>query len=155
MKHNAMRYGIIGKSLLIIMLPVLLASCFWRSSVEVVIADGKTILTENPLIIKCKKPFYRSRDSAAIHFSTIQRCFLAWENNRGGMDLNGRKVFLIVTLIDSNGNSYTNNSGGMAGDSFAVSFSNLSTKTKIVEIRIASSADFYCSKIVWYCFDPV
>ena len=159
MKSNTMFHGIIGKLLLIIMSPVLLTSCLWRSPVEVVISDKKIILTEKPFIFKCTPPFYRSRDGAWLKFMfsrkwNIYRPISGEGRDKGGIEFaNGKVAFLKVSLIDDAGKCYVNDNATLSGD-VAFGFA-LPTNVKIVKVEVTSSTEIECHKIYWYCSDQI
>lgn len=140
------------------MFPVLFTSCLWRSPVEVVLLEKTTILTEKPLIIKCKTPLCRSRDGAWIKFvfsgkwNRIHRTING--KDRGGIEFENEKVvFLNVALTDNTGKRYINDSAGLSGD-IAINFC-LPTNVEIVKVEITSSIEVECNKIYWYCSDQI
>lgn len=158
MKSVSTQYSVVRKLLFISTFPVLLTSCLWRSPVEVVIVDKKTTLTERPLIIKCIPPLYRSRDSVAVKFVFSEKwnIYTNREQERRGFEFgNGKVVFLKVALIGHTGRRYVNDSVTLSGDDVTMGFGILPTNAKIVKIEITSSIEVECSKIYWYCYDPI
>lgn len=141
----------IWSGMLLIVLNLFSFSCI-GNPIDTIISNERIQLTTTPLLLKCSTPLKRNRKSAAVHLTFPKK----WMFIKGYIKFeNGELAYINVVLIDSHGNRYETDSYGMAGDSFAASFSYISRNVEIVKIEITSSIAIYCDKIYWHCFDPI
>jgi len=158
MKKDINKYLLFFRFILLGVFLTLLTSCFLQKPANIIISEKKILLTTTPLIIKCPTPFTRTRKSGAVQFEFLDNWNIYWspsEEGRGGIKLgDGRIVFISVTLIDSNGKSYSSDKGRLSGG-FAINFSMLPQNVKIIKMKVSSSIDVKCKKIYWHCYDPI
>lgn len=139
--------------LIVVILMVLFAfnSCMSQPS-EMIISDKNCVLKKTYTVFETPTKLSRNRNRASvqIYFSNT----FTFENGILKVE-NGNVAIIDVVLIDDVGKTYTTKYYGMEGYAYAAKFPHLDKNIKIVFVKISSTADVFCKRIAWYCFDPI
>ena len=136
-----------------IIMGILMLTCCMRNPHEITISNKSILLTSEPIKFKLDEVIYRNREIASILLNLAP--YILKVKKGVVMLADGRKGAIEVVLTDNRGIKYKANYYGTVGDSFSASFSHLKKNVKISTIEISSSIEILCSRVYWYCFDPI
>lgn len=137
------------KTILFVLLPLLLISCFFIDPQEFVVSGQQFILGEKGKEFQCNPALTRMRNSASIRFWIKENWTPEPPWKQIKLD-DGRMVWIVVTVNCKSGKEYKANIIGSSGGSVSARFvPEIPKEEKIVNIRLESSADLTVEKVTW------